>query len=240
MVSMGLSRRHVLLIGLGPEGTESLAPLLQHEAFDVHTVAASPFVLDLVSGTPFEIVVAGYPMEGIEIGELIAALRDPASLCHEAGLMLVVASDDLDEAAPLLDHGVNRIVSLEWPRARIWQVVGDLLDIAPRVVVNAPIQVSPPPEIARDVVVLKTANISVSGALLTGFRTFPHGTRFDFSLSLPGQEHPIVGSAEVVRQTDQQREGVEGFGVRYLNLSEADLRRLDGFIAGRLRSPAPV
>ncbi len=231
---MNESRRHVLLIGLGQEGTESLGPLLHHEAFDIHTVEASPFVLDLISGTPFEIVVAAYPLEGIDIGDLISAIRDPGSLCLSAGLMVVVSDHDIDEAAPWLDKGVNRIVSLEWPRARIWQVVGDLLDIAPRIMINVPIRISLPPELARDLVVLHTENISQSGALLTGFRSFPHGTRFDFVFSLPGYEAPIHGSAEVVRHADNQREGIDGFGVRYLNLTGNDQQRLDGFIAQRL------
>jgi len=238
MEAMNESRRHVLLIGLGQEGIESLTPLLHHEAFDVHTVEASPFVLDLISGTPFEIVVAAFPVEGIDFSALIEAMRDPNSVCRTAGMMIVVSDKDLDEAVSWLDRGVNRIVSLEWPRARIWQVVGDLLDIAPRIMVNAQIQISPPPEMARDLVVLQTLNISKSGALLTGFRSFPHGTRFEFALNLPGHPEPIYGSAEVVRHTDKLREGIEGFGVRYLSLAGNDQQKLDGFISQRLGIPA--
>lgn len=234
METMNESMRHVLLVGLGQEGTESLGPLLHHEAFDVHTVEASPFVLDLISGTPFEIIVAAYPIEDIDVSDLIDAVRNPGSLCRKAGLMIVVSDQYIDQVTPWLDCGVNRIVSLAWPRARIWQVVGDLLDIAPRITIEVPIRISLPPEVARDLVVLRTANISQSGALLTGFRCFPHGTRFDFSLSLPGQEAPIHGSAEVVRKADSGREGIDGFGVRYLNLVGNDQQRLDGFIAQRL------
>ncbi|MCD4749627.1 MAG: PilZ domain-containing protein [Thermoanaerobaculales bacterium] len=228
------SDRHVLLIDLTQEVFESLSPIFQREGFDLHSVESSAFVLDLIRGTPFELLVLGYPMKGLEIGELIEAAREPGSMCLSTGILMAVSENDLDEVMPWLDHGVNRIVTMQWPRAHIWQAVGDLLEIAPRVHIDAPIQLSLPSDVARDVVLLRTENISKSGALLTGFRTFPHGTRFDFTLVLPDAGPPITGSAEVVRRTSSEREGMDGFGMRYLVLGMGDEARLDGFIASRL------
>lgn len=230
--------RHVLLIGLSPSALESLSSLLQRESFEVHTVDASAFVLDLVRGTPFELLVVGHPIAGFDISDLVEATRGFGSMCQQTAIVLVANQEHLDDAASWLDRGVNRIIALEWPRARIWQAVCDLLNIAPRVPLEVPIQIRLPADVARDIILLHTANISQTGALLTGFRSFPHGTRFEFSLELPDGGVTITGLAEVVRRTNRDREGLEGFGVRYLNLVDDSQKLLNGFIENRLGQPA--
>lgn len=231
---MANARRHVLLIGVDGSGLESLAPMLQSEEFDVHRVDASPFVFDLVRGTPFELLVAQMPSEGLAIAELIGAAREPGSLCNRAGLMLITTSEHLDECLQYMDHGVNRVVALDWPRARLWQAVGDLLKVAPRVPLDTAIQLALPTEIARDVVVLRLSNISTTGGLITGFRRFPPGTRFRFFLPLPSGQPPLTGTGEVVRTTDLSREGYEGFGVRWLTLDGDGAERLSMLVGYRL------
>lgn len=226
-------RRHVLLVGLSSEAFDSVAPALHEEAFSVHTVDGSPFVLDLIRGTAFELLVIALPVEGLLIEDVVDAARCPGSMCSSAGLIIISAPGYLDQAARWIDNGVNRIVTLDWPRARIWQALADLLNEAPRVQLKAPIQLELPRELARDAILLQTADVSETGALLTGFRTLPLGTRFQFVLTLPGVV-PVRGSAEVVRQTEADREGVEGFGVRYLNLSGESRQTLVGFIEDSL------
>ena len=230
MTMMNDLRRHVLMVGLGPEALDSVTPALHEEAFSLHTVDASPFVLDLIRGTAFELLVVALPIEGLTIEEVVEAARCPGSLCLTAGLIIVSAPDHLDQAARWIDYGVNRIITLAWPRSRIWQAFSDLLSEAPRVQLTVPIQLELPRELARDAILLQTSDVSETGALLTGFRTLPLGTRFQFVLRLPGTEIPVRGSAEVVRRAETDREGVEGFGVRYLNLSGESRQTLVGFI----------
>lgn len=230
MVRMNDPRRHVLLVGLSPEALDSVTPALHEGSFAVHSVDGSPFVLDLVRGTAFELLVVAYPDEALPLADLVEAARCTGSMCASAGLIIVSAPNHLDETLKWIDSGVNRIVTLEWPRARIWQAFSDLLSIAPRVEISVPIQLSVPPEIARDAILLKTSNVSETGALLTGFRTLPLGTRFQFILNLPDGEIPIRGSAEVVRRAESDREHVDGIGVRYLNLAGDSRQALAGFI----------
>ncbi len=230
IVSMSDPRRHVLLVGLSPEALDCVTPALHEESFALHTVDGSPFVLDLIRGTAFELLVVALPNEGLPIEELVDAARCPGSLCANGGLIIVTTADHLDDAVRWIDYGVNRIITLDWPRARIWQAFSDLLTMAPRIDLTAPIQLSVPREIARDDILLKTSNVSETGALLTGFRTLPLGTRFQFILALPGIDLPIRGSAEVVRRAKADREKVDGFGVRYLNLAGESRQTLAGFI----------
>lgn len=230
MVRMNDPRRHVLLVGLSPEALDSVTPALHEGSFAVHSVDGSPFVLDLIRGTAFELLVVAFPNESLPIEEVVDAARCSGSMCESAGLIIVSSPNHVDDALQWIDYGVNRIVTLDWPRSRIWQAFSDLLAIAPRIELSVPIQLSLPREIARDAILLQTSNVSETGALLTGFRTLPLGTRFQFILNLPGGEMPIRGSAEVVRRAEADRENVDGFGVRYLNLSGESREVLAGFI----------
>lgn len=227
-------RQHVLMVGLGSDAVASLGPALPQEAFAVHTVEPSAHVFDLVRETQFELLIVGLPMGSFDIQDLIQAARDPSSVCLRSGLVVVSTQEHLDEAMALLDHGVNRVVSLDWPRSRIWQAIADLLAVAPRIRLTAPIRLNLPRELARDSIVLTTSNISISGALLTGFRPLPMGTRFHFILEIPGERLAIRGSAEVVRRTSEQREGVDGVGVRYLDLPRDMRQHLAEVIDSRL------
>ena len=230
MILMNDPRRHVLLVGLGPEAYDCVTPALHEESFAIHTVDGSPFVLDLIRGTAFELLVVALPNDALNIDDLVDAARCSGSLCSTAGLVIISAAEHLDEAARWIDNGVNRIVALEWPRARIWQAFAELLSDSPRVQLSAPIRLELPPEMARDAILLHTSNVSETGALLTGFRTLPLGTRFQFVLDLPGMDFPLRGTAEVVRRAVADREGVDGFGVRYLNIAGDGHQALAGFI----------
>lgn len=230
MVTMNDRLRHVLLVGLSPEAHDSIAPALHEEAFSVHTVDGSPFVLDLIRGTSFELMVVAHPIEGVAIEEVVDAARCSGSMCANVSLLVITETQHLDQAARWIDHGVNRVVTLDWPRARIWQALADLLSNSPRVPLTATIRLELPPELARDAILLQTLNISETGAFLTGFRSLPLGTRFRFTFPLPGMDEAVRGSAEVVRRTQAGSEGIEGFGVRYLSLSNESRQNLAGFI----------
>ena len=212
--------RHVLLINLQPNMLDMLSPLLREKSLDIHTVDASPFVLDLIRGTPFEILIVHFPLEGMDMQDVITAVREPGSMCRNSGFILLTEAAELAEAIPWMGHGVNRIVMLEWPRSRIWETIEDLLDVAARVEVELPVQVALPAEIARDVVLFKTANLSHSGALLSGFRSLPEGTVLTFSFQLPGEEQTIHGAAEVVRKADRGFNGIAGIGIRFLSFED--------------------
>lgn len=226
--------RHVLLINLQPSTLDTLGPFLRQQYLDLHTVEASPFVLDLIRGTPFEILIVRFPLEGLDMNSLIDAAREQGSMCRSSGFVVICEEKDLADAIPWMEHGVNRIVMLEWSRNRIWNTINELLDVAPRLEIEIPVQVALPADIARDIVLFKTANISGTGALLSGFRAIPEGTSFTFALSLPGEDHPINGAAEVVRRTGSGSSGSFGIGVRYVSIEDEKRRLLDQFIENEL------
>lgn len=207
-------RQHVLVVGAREDGLDRVAPMLRRAEFHVHTVEPSPFLLDLVLSTAFELVVVPYPLDQISVDDLLTTIRNQGSACHGAGLLLLSEPTQLDEAQRLVDSGANRAICTDWNEARLWRAIGDLLEIAPRVfmrvLLHAAVEVQNPDNSA----VFQTVNVSVSGALLQGARPMDPGRTFDFLFRLPGGGL-IEGSADVVRQTNPMREGLEGIGARF-------------------------
>jgi hypothetical protein len=227
--------RHVLLIGALEGGLSRVAPLLQRAEFDVHTVEPSEFVLDLILGTSFELLILGYPMPEMDITHLVQAVRDPNSVTRNAGLLLLAEPGFLEAAQGLVSAGANRAVSLDWPSSRLWQAVGDLLNVAPRIGMRTLVYANVGSSNGAERSLFQTVNVSLSGMLLHGTDAFGPGSHFDFVFSLPGEPRPLEGSAEVVRRADLDREGVHGIGVRFVHLRDDGRYRLERFIVTRVK-----
>ena len=226
---MAEAERHVLVVGADKTGVERVAPMLRRAEFNVHTAHPSRFLLDLVLGTSFELLIVGFPLQELSIDDLIEAVRDEGSACRDAGLLLLAEPDFLDDAQALVDLGVNRAISADWVDARLWQAIGDLLHIAPRVymrvLVHADIDVSP----TRERTIFQTVNVSASGLLLQGFDELSLGGEFGFLFRLPGGGL-IEGTAEVVRRSNPMREGIQGIGTRFLEFKNEGETQLNAYI----------
>jgi hypothetical protein len=226
-------QRHVLLIGALQGGLARIAPMLQRAEFDVHTVEPSEFVLDLVLGTSFELLIVSYPIPEVDIDELLTAVRDARSGSQTAGLLLLAEPGFLEAAQGFVALGANRAVSLDWSVSRLWQAVGDLLNVASRVNMRALVYADVEAGDASHRSLFQTVNVSLSGMLLRGAEAFSPGSHFDFVFCLPGEPRPLQGTAEVVRRADSTREGVQGVGVRFVHFREDGKFRLDRFISSR-------
>lgn len=222
---MADDRQHVLVVGAKQTGLERVAPMLRRADFSVHTVDPSPYLHDLVLSTEFELVVVAYPLENLVIDELLSAIRNEGSACRDAGILLLSDPNEIDEAHTHVDLGANRAICTDWSEGRLWQAIGDLLEIAPRVFMRVLFHADFEITSAPDRAIFQTVNISKSGALLQGHKALPPGSPFDFLFRLPGGGL-IEGNAEVVRQASSHREGVEGIGTRFRDFSDGGKDRL--------------
>jgi CheY-like chemotaxis protein len=222
---MSDTRQHVLVVGAKRAGLERVAPMLRRAEFNVHTVDPTPFLLDLVLSTAFELVIVNYPLEELSLDDLLTTIRDEGSACREAGLLLITKPELIDDAQALVDLGANRAICSDWSEARLWQSIGDLVDIAPRVFMRVLMHAAIEINTKHDRAIFQTVNMSVSGALLQGSDRLAPGNTFDFLFRLPGGGL-VEGSAEVVRQTNPLREGVDGIGTRFSEFREECQERL--------------
>lgn len=222
---MADTRQHVLVVGAKEAGLERVAPMLRRADFSVHTVEPSPFLHDLVLSTSFELIVVTYPLADISIDQLIQSVRNEGSACHDAGLLLLADPDQIDEAQAQVDLGANRAICSDWNESRLWQAIGDLLEIAPRVSMRVLLHADVEVTSNRNRAIFQTVNVSTTGALLQGHENLDLGTNFNFLFRLPGGGL-IDGIAEVVRRTNLAREGVEGVGTRFAEIREPSRHRL--------------
>jgi hypothetical protein len=199
--------------------------MLRRAEFSVHSVDPSPFLLDLVLSTAFELVILRYPMDTVPLDDLVDTIRDEGSACHGAGLLLLADPSLIDDAQTHVDLGANRAICTDWSEARLLQAIGDLLEIAPRVFMRVLMHAEVEIQNTADRAIFQTVNVSVSGALLQGSDQLAPGQAFDFLFRLPGGGL-VEGAAEVVRQTNPMREGVDGMGARFLSFGDECEERL--------------
>ena len=230
---MADTRQHVLVVGAKEAGLERVAPMLRRADFSVHTVEPSPFLHDLVLSTAFELIVVSYPVEDISIDHLLETIRNDGSACHDAGLLLLADPDRIEEANSRVDLGANRAICTDWNEARLWRAIGDLMEIAPRVAMRVLLHADVEVTENRNRAVFQTVNISTSGALLQGHEILDPGIDFDFLFRLPGGGL-IDGTAEVVRQTNPAREGVEGIGARFTDIHRQAFDRLEAHLSRQI------
>jgi DNA-binding NarL/FixJ family response regulator len=224
----------VLLVAPEPRFLEGLAPMLGRAEFDVHAVGPSEVVLDLVSGTPFELVAAAYPLPDMPTSALLAAVRDPLSACRTAGVLLVAAPQDLHEACAFVHLGANRVVAADWSPRRLWQAFSEILDVAPRVSHRAVARLEVDMAVGAHHALGYTENLSRTGVLLRTPHQLSPGDRFSFAIELESDAPPLRGRASVVRIADPVREQVAGWGARFVELFADGRDRLGAFLANRV------
>lgn len=230
---MADTRQHVLVVGAKKAGLERVAPMLRRADFSVHSVEPSPFLLDLVLSTEFELVIVTYPLDTLPLDDLIDTIRDEGSACHDAGLLLLAEPELLDDAQAIVDLGANRAICCDWSEARLWQAIGDLMDVAPRIFMRVLMHADIEVKNERSRAIFQTVNVSVSGVLLQGSDQLTPGEAFDFLFRLPGGGL-VEGSAEVVRRTNPLREGVDGIGSRFMAFREDCQERLAAHIGRQI------
>jgi hypothetical protein len=63
------------------------------------------------------------------------------------------------------------------------------------------------------------------------------GAPLTFEVTLPGHTSPISGTAEVVRATTREREGLTGFGIQFVRFDGDGEQRIAAFVASRSADP---
>lgn len=230
MGGMSSFQRHVLVIGAKPDAMIRIAPMLRRAEFNVHTAEPSPVVFDLVLGTSFELILVSYPLQDLSLDDLLDALRKEGSWCQKAALVLLAEPDHIDDALALVDLGVNRAVSLEWPEGRLHQAISDLLEVAPRISLRVLVHLKVEVTNQSQRALYQTVNISRTGMLLRGDQELDPGTRFSFFFGIPDGRRLVEGTGEVVRRTNPIREGTVGLGIRFIRIAGEGEEQLESFV----------
>jgi len=183
-----------------------------------------------VERVPFTAVVAAYPLNRTGFGLLLSATRARASACRQAGFVAVAGAGKLDDARRLQGRGVNRVLSEDQPIGDVVQALVELLEVAPRLPVRVTVRITLHEQERRLETFCQTENVSATGMLLRRHTVTRPGTLVEFQIQLPGHDEPVEGSAEIIRVANPDREGVEGFGTRFLAFNGSSRERWQEYL----------
>lgn len=231
---MTTQRPQVLVTGVSSQWAEELGRSLEPHGLTVHEATWEDAVLDLVERVPFAAVVAAYPLGRSGFGLLLSAARARASACRPAGFVAVAAPGVLEDARKLLGRGVNRVVSADQPVGEVVRGLMELFQVAPRLQLHVTVRVTVHESERRLETFCQTENVSATGMLLRRRSATQPGTLVEFQIQLPGFEDPVEGSAEIIRVADPEREGVAGFGTRFLAFNGTSRERWQEFLESSL------
>lgn len=221
--------RNVLVVGVDPDEFGRVAPFLARDDFDVDRFPGPEGALELLSEISFEVLIVRYPLPDMPLEGFLEAVRAETSPCRSAPLVLLAAGEPA-EAERYIGQGANRIVALEDSENDVQRTVSALLSVAPRKAARFLARVEVKLGGAKDLITCQTVNISETGMLIETDRRFEKGTRIHVSFHLEDDERPIVGVAEVVRLTNEERDPVQGIGLRFLSFAGDSQRRFQAYL----------
>lgn len=207
-----------------------LEPFAAELRFSIHEVPAGTGALEVVQTVPYDLLAVAHPLVQPPLSDLLRSVRWAESKCRSAAVMVFGSLVELGGVEELRTRGVNRIVPYDAPRQVIHHALTELLQIAPRVPLKTMLKVEMLLDDGTERRMAQTDNLSTTGMLVHGRSRHPEGTTFRFEMTPPGELRPIKGTAEVVRATAREREGIDGFAARF-NEFEGDGRdRLRTFL----------
>lgn len=231
---MQKSRVRVLTVGLSAEELVQIAPSFDRQHFELDRFPSLSGAAELVACQQVDVLLARYTRRGMKLLPFLRAVRAKESPCRHSLLLLVVPRpEDLTPASGYVGRGVNRIVPLHGNHQGLPAMISEMLRVAPRVPCQVIAQLGIRAGRQRDWVLCRTRNGSSSGLLVETERRIPTGTKVDFELSLPAMDQPVVGRAEVTRQTRAEREAIHGFGMRFLSFAGDSRSSYEAYLSAR-------
>ncbi len=224
-----VKQRNILIVGVSQEEFDRVAPFLSRESFEIDRFPSGSGAIELVSLVPFEVLIVRFPLPDLEMSSFLAKVRHPTSGCLHSSLLLLTAAERAEEAKAFIGHGANRVLALEDSAETIQMTVSSLLSVAPRKAARFLARLEIKLGGANDMVLCQTENISATGMLIRTDRRYEAGTKIHFEFTLPNDERPIVGIAEAVRITTNEKEQVGGIGVRFLSFAGDSQRRFEAY-----------
>ncbi len=235
---MDMKKANILVVEVGPQDYDNVAPQLLQALFEVDRVPSASSALELLNIVPFSAVICRHPFTQMETGEFIAAVKAPTSASRDAGIALVTDSDRVSEAGAFLENGVDLVLSLGDPQGEREAMLCTLLGIQPRRSLRVLVKLSVEIESGgTDRFVSQTHDVSGSGMFVITRKAINVGSQLGFSFTLPGETRPFEGVAEVTRIADPRAPGPQGLGIHFEQFRDLDdtvrlQKRLDGITGG--------
>ena len=183
---------------------------------------------------PFDVILTTFPLGHAPFQEVLDALRSPGSASYGAGLVALASPGRLDEAHAFLGRGLSRVLDSAVGAAELGETIRRLAAVSPRARARLPVTLVLPIGGRQCRIRTFTENISASGMLLGTSNRLEVGQKVAFELCAPDSGEEVRGFAEVVRHTREGRDRVNGIGLRFLEVEDAERERLARLVERRL------
>ncbi len=222
------------ILAVGPEDgvLRKLDRVLWRSSFEVHRLPEASGVEALCRDLQPQLVVAGVPLPDMEVEGFLSSIRQAIPPSRVPAIVLIADQDHLVKLGDLSDP---RLVVLEGTMEdeRLQAEVLRLIDSAARVARRLLLRLQVHLGQGTVIRMLQTENVSDTGMLVRSSEFFPLGTEIDFEFTVPDDDVPIKGRAEVVRPTVPETEKVQGLGIRFMAIERDGHHRLRTFLAYR-------
>jgi hypothetical protein len=115
--------------------------------------------------------------------------------------------------------------------------VADLIDIAPRATLRLTTRMLVELDDGFEEALGAVVNLSAAGLLLETDADLEPGQHVVLSMDIGPEEEPVAAKAEIVRKADPEREGIEGFGIRFLSFAGDSQQRLEAILGEAFHIP---
>lgn len=231
---MAVGKPMVLLAGLEDALVRRVVAALGPLGADFQRTSLATAFGKLATNSGCDVVIVGHSGDLSALEMMVETMRSATSRRRYAALVMLCRRDLRHEVEPLVGRGVSRAIAIEELDWTLCDAVSSLLQVAPRVALQAPVRMMPMFAGGEEGARGTTENLSSSGMLVNCPGRLPVGSTIRFEISLPGQRAPIRGSARVVRTADPEREGVRGIGARFLSFLESDGDRFRDLLSDQL------
>ena len=222
---MATRQRSVLMVGVDDRLAEQIEEVLLGTGLFAETLPDAEEALELALQLPFDVIVVGHPLPDRSTEQFLAAVRRRGSLSRDAAVLVITEPALREETQVLVGRGANRLLSTKEAAPVLQGLVAELLDVAPRLQLRVATRLDVNLEKGSSRLLCQTENISATGMLVRTDQAFPEGTELRFELTLPRDDTPVRGVAEVVRHAAKRRERIAGVGVRFRSFEGLDGER---------------
>lgn len=227
----------VLVAGIARSSFEELAPVLDRHKLTVVQVTSAEDAMKYAYSDRVELIILGVAPEGMSLEDLVQTIRSDASASGHASLLVLAEPGSEDEARALIGRGVNRVMlTVDAPKLIALQVA-DLLDIPPRATLRLYTRMLVEVDDGFEEALGAVVNISAAGLLLDTDADLELGQHAVLSIDIDPDVEPLAAKAEIVRKADPEREGVTGFGIRFLSFAGDSRARLEAILGEAFRIP---
>jgi len=230
-------RSVVLVAGVPQSSFGDFAPVLDRQKLTVIQVPSIEDAVMYARSARVELIILGTHPTSMSLEEVIQTIRSQSSTSRNASLLVMAEPNSEDKVRQLIGHGVNRVMLTVDPPKVVSLQVAELLEIAPRASLRLSTRMLVEVEDGFAEALGAVVNISAAGLLLETDADLEPGQHVIISIDVGPQLEPVAAKAEIVRQADPKREGIEGIGAQFLAFAGDSQNRLETILSDTFRIP---